>query len=104
LKATESWFSRGKAAAKEDLRPGERVVGIAIVVFSLLMVSYFALHQVRSTGFFTAEFGTSEAILLYGLLILGIISAGLESVFTLRLQSRIFDTFGGLILAAIFTI
>ena len=42
--------------------------------------------------------------MLYGLLILGIISAGLEGVFGLRLYSRLFDVFGGLILAAVCTI
>ena len=103
MQATESWFSRGKAAAKKELPPRERVVGIAIVVFSLLMVSYFALHQIRSTGFFTETFGTIEMLLLYGLLLLGIISASLESVFSRRLLSRLFDVFGGLILAAVFT-
>jgi hypothetical protein len=78
-------------------------VGIAIVVFSVLMALYFVTHQVRSTGFFTAEFGTSEMFMLYGLLSLGIISAGLEGVFGLRLYSRLFDVFGGLILAAVCT-
>jgi hypothetical protein len=58
---------------------------------------------VRSTGFFTATFGTAEMVMLYGLLILGIISAGLEGVFGLRLYSRIFDVFGGLLLAAVCT-
>ncbi|MFC1879118.1 hypothetical protein ACFLZW_04330 [Chloroflexota bacterium] len=42
--------------------------------------------------------------MLYGLLILGIISAGLEGVFGLRLYSRLFDIFGGLFLAAVCTI
>jgi len=104
MKEVESWFSRGKVAAKKDLPLGERVVGIAIVVFSLLMMSYFALHQIRSTGFFTAAFGTSEMLLLYGLLLLGIVSASLESVFSRRLLSRLFDVFGGLILAAVCTV
>ncbi len=79
-------------------------MGIAIVVFSLLMMSYFALHQIRSTGFFTAAFGTSEMLLLYGLLLLGIVSASLESVFSRRLLSRLFDVFGGLIFGAVFTV
>ena len=42
--------------------------------------------------------------MLYGVLILGIISAGLEGVFGLRLYSRLFDVFGGLILAAVCTV
>ena len=104
MNANESWFSRGKAEAEKGIPSSERFVGIAIVVFSVLMVLFFVAHQRRSTGFFTASFGTLEMFLLYGLLILGIISAGLEGVFGLRLHSRIFDVFGGLILAAIFTV
>jgi hypothetical protein len=104
MKANESWFSRGKAEAEKGIPFSERFVGISIVVFSVLMISYLAAHQVRSTGFFTAKFGTPEMFMLYGVLILGIISAGLEGVFGQRLYSRLFDVFGGLILAAIFTI
>ena len=104
MNTNESWFSRGKAEAEKGIPFSERFVGIAIVVFSVLMALYLLTHQVQSTGFFTAEFGTSEMVMLYGLLILGIISAGLEGVFGLRLHSRIFDVFGGLILAAIFTV
>ena len=100
----ESWFSRGKAEVENSIPFSERVVGIAIVVFSILMVLYLVAHQGRSTGFFTASFGTSEMLMIYGLLILGIISAGLEGVFGLRLYSRLFDVFGGLILAAVCTI
>jgi hypothetical protein len=104
MTANESWLSRGKAEADKGIPYGERVVGIGIVVFSVLMVLYFVAHQRQSTGFFTETFGTSEMLMLYGLLILGIISAGLEGIFGLRLHSRLFDVFGGLILAAIFTV
>ena len=99
----ESWFSRGKAEADKGIPYGHRVVGIAVVVVSVLMILYFVAHQMRSTGFFTATFGTLEMLLLYGLLILGIISAGLEGVFGRRLLSRLFDVFGGLILGAVCT-
>ena len=101
MKANENWFSRGKAEAEKGIPYGERVVGIAIVVFSILLMLYFVAHQRRSTGFFTATFGTPEMIMLYGVLIAGIISAGLEGVFGLRLHSRLFDAFGGLIFATI---
>ncbi len=104
MKAKESWYSKGKAEAEKGIPRNERVVGIAIVVVSLLIVVFFVAHQIQSTGFFTAAFGTLEMILLYGLLILGIISAGLEGVFGRRLLSRLFDAFGGLILGAVCTI
>jgi len=101
MKTEESWFARGKAEAEKGIPFSERVVGIAIVVFSVLLALYFVAHQRQATGFFTPAFGTSEMVALYGLLILGITSAGLEGVFGLRLYSRLFDVFGGLILAAV---
>ena len=104
MKTEESWFSRGKAEAEKGIPASERFVGIAIVLFSVLMVLHLVAHQTRSTGFFTATFGTPEMIMLYGVLIAGIISAGLEGVFGLRLHSRLFDAFGGLIFAAFCTV
>ena len=101
MKANENWFSRGKAEADKGIPCGERVVGIAIVVFSVLMVLYFAAHQRLSTGFFTATFGTLEMLALYGFWAFWIVSAGLEGVLGLRLHSRLFDAFGGLIFATI---
>ena len=104
MKANESWLSRGKREAEKGIPFSERFVGISIVVFSVLMISYLTAHQVWSTGFFTEKFGALEMFMLYGVLILGIISAGLEGVFGLRLYSRLFDVFGGLILAAVCTV
>ena len=104
MKSNESWFSKGKAEAEKGIPFSERVVGIALVTISILMGLYLVAHQTRSTGFFTATFGTTEMIMLYGVLIAGIISAGLEGVLGLRLHSRVFDTFGGLIFAAVCTI
>jgi len=101
MKANESGFSRGKAEAEKGIPYGERVVGIAIVVFSVLMVLYFVAHQMRSTDFFTVRFGTLEMLMLYGFWGFWIVSAGLEGVFGRRLLSRLFDAFGGLIFATI---
>jgi hypothetical protein len=101
MKANESWFSRGKAEADKGIPYGHRVVGIAIVVFSVLMVLYFVAHQMRSTGFFTGTFGTLEMLMLYGFWGFWIVSAGSEGVFGLRLFSRLFDVFGGLVFATI---
>jgi hypothetical protein len=101
MTANENWFSRGKAEADKGIPFGDRVVGIAIVAFSVFMMLYFTAHQRQSTGFFTAEYGTLEMIALYGYWAFWIVSAGLEGVLGLRLPSRIFDTFGGSIFAAI---
>ena len=48
----ENWFSRGKAEAEKGIPHGERGFGIALVVINILMILYFASHQMRSTGFF----------------------------------------------------
>ena len=101
--ATESWFSRGKAEAEKGIPKSERIVGIAIVVFCVLMVLYFVAHQTWSTGFFTATFGTLEILMLYGSLVFWIVTAGLEGVLGQRLLSRLFDTFGGLVFATVAT-
>jgi hypothetical protein len=97
----ESWFSRGKAEAEKGIPYFERVTGIAIVVFSVLVVLYFVAHQTWSTGFFTATFGTLEMIMLYGSLIALIVTAALEGIFGQRLLSRLFDVFGGIIFITI---
>ena len=101
IEANETWFSRGKAEADKGIPANERVVGIAIVVVSILIVLYYIAHQVGDTGFFTAKFGTLELIMLYGSLIFMIVSAGLEGIFGQRLLSRLWDAFGGLIFATI---
>jgi len=100
--ATENWFSRGKAEADKGIPNSERIAGIGFFfVGSVLMVLYFVAHQMWSTGFFTATFGTLEMLMLYGSLIFMIVSAGLEGVFGQRLLSRLFDVFGGLIFVTV---
>ena len=97
----ENWFSRAKAEADKGIPPADRVTGIVLVVISVLIVAYFAAHQVGSTGFFTAEFGILETVLLYGSLIFWILTGFLDGIVGQRLLSRILDAFGGAIFAAI---
>lgn len=99
----ETWFSRGKADADNGIPFSERVSSIIIAVFSILMVLFFVSHQTRSTGFFTAEFGTLEQFLFYGYWAVWITTASLEGIFGLRLLSRLFDVFGGIIFLLIST-
>jgi hypothetical protein len=101
--ATENWFSRGKAEADKGIPISERIVGIGIVVFTVLGVLFFVAHQTQSTGFFTATFGRLEMLMFYGHLVFWIITAGLEGIFGQRLLTRLFDTFGGIIFAAVST-
>lgn len=101
MKETENWFSRAKAEAKKPLPRNERVFGIAIVVFCVLMIIFFVSHQIQTTGFFTIKFGALEMLLFYGFWIFWITTAGLEAILSQRLLSRIVDAFGGLIFATI---
>jgi hypothetical protein len=101
MKETKNWFNRAKTAAEEKLPLNERVFGIAIVIISILMILFFWAHQIQSTGFFTTKFGTIEIIMLYGFWIFWITTASLEAIYNQRLLSRIVDTFGGVIFAAI---
>jgi hypothetical protein len=103
-KTTENWFSRGKTEADKGIPKNERIAGIGLFFAgSVLMVLYLAAHQIWSTGFFTAKFGTIEMIMLYGSWIAWIITSGLEGVLGQRLLSRLFDTFGGIIFIALAT-
>lgn len=103
-KTTENWFSRGKTEADKGIPKNDRVVGIGFFFAgSILMVLYLAAHQTGSTGFFTAKFGTTEMIMLYGSWIAWIITSGLEGVLSQRLLSRLFDSFGGIIFIAVAT-
>jgi hypothetical protein len=98
MKAIENWFSRyvEREVEEYDVIPdSERKGSIALVVIFPLFVLYFIVHQMWSTGFFTASFGTLEIILLYGSLIGWIVTGALEGSGRKNL-SRNFDAFGGL--------
>jgi len=101
MKQGDNWLSRVKAEADKGIPRGERGFGIVLVVINILMILYYATHQMRSTGFFTESFGTLEMFFLYGYSVFWIISAGLEGVLGQRLLSRLFDVFGGVIFAGI---
>jgi hypothetical protein len=91
----ENWFARAKAIASEGVPTEDRVFGVFIVIFSMLMLVIFNAHETKNTGFFTQEFGALEKALLYGYWLFWITTASLESIFGMRLASRIFDVFIG---------
>jgi hypothetical protein len=97
----ETWFTRAKVDSEKDLPRNERVFGIGIVIFCVLMIIFFGFHQIQSTGFFTLNFSALEMLLFYGFWIFWITTASLEAILSQRLISRIVDTFGGLIFATI---
>jgi hypothetical protein len=102
-KATGSWFSKRVEEQLKELANESRDLSLAAIVFVLiftLIVLYFAAHQIWSTGFFTAKFGTFEMFLLYGSLIEWIVVAILEA-FGRKNISRDIDAFGGIIFVTI---
>lgn len=100
----QTWFSRAKADADKGIPADERLSSTVIAIFSVLMVVFFLSHQTQSTGFFTAEFGTLERFLFYGYWLVWLTTATLEGILGLRLASRLFDVFGGIIFLLISTI
>lgn len=96
----KSWFSKLVEKEVEYADPYEdRGLSIGIVVVGVLIGSYCIAHQTRSTGFFTATFGTLEMILLFGTLLYWIVTSALIIVGQKNL-SRDLDL-GGLFFAAI---
>jgi len=101
--AIKSHFSKTAEKDLEDAHPNdERGVSIALVAFGVLIGFYFVAHQMWSTGFFTATFGTIEMFLLYGSLIYWIVTATVLLLGHKKL-SRNIDYFGGLIFATVGT-
>lgn len=96
----KSWFSKLVEKEVEYADPYEdRGLSIGIVVVGVLIGSYCIVHQTRSTGFFTATFGTLEMLLLYGTLLYWIVTSALIIVGQKNL-SRDLDL-GGLFFAAV---
>lgn len=60
--------------AKNDAVPrSERWGQLIPLAGAALIVAFFAIHQLKPTGFFTAEYGTTAQVLLYGALVAGAI-------------------------------
>jgi hypothetical protein len=99
--ASKNWFDRRvEAEAKKDITSySERVGNIVGVVVGLLFVLYFVAHQVWSTGFFTTEFETLEALLFYGSMMVGTIATALKGLFGRKNLVRPFEVFGYILTA-----
>ena len=101
--ATDSWFSRRVEEQLKEIANESRDVSRAAMVFVLiftLIALFYVGHQIWSTGFFTAKFGTFEMLLLYGSLVEWIVVGALE-VFGQKNLSRDIDAFGGIIFVTI---
>ena len=101
-KEAKNWFVRHvEAEAKKDtMLYSERVGNVVAFVIIILVILYFAAHQMWSTGFFTSKFGTLEALLFYGVLIYQIFPTALKVLFGRKNLARLFDIFGSVLFAA----
>jgi len=80
------WFSEQveREAARDDMSPAERLGEAIALVGSAIVVAFFVIHQTRPTGFFTDDFGTAGAAVLYFMIGFGM----LPPVFRLLLGRR----------------
>jgi hypothetical protein len=97
----KNWFAKQvEEDLTDDIPEVERPASIFIVVLCSLLLLYYVLHQIWSTGFFTASFGILEAVFLYGSLTYWIATSALL-LLGFKNASRDLDSFGGLIFATI---
>lgn len=95
------WYKRAKKEAEKEIPNSEKVSGVGFFLISIFMLLFLVAHEVWETGFYTDEFGLLERVALYGFWTMWIITAGLDSVLGMRLESRLFDSCGGIIFAAL---
>jgi len=101
-KTNQNWLiEHAETEAKKDVIPfSERAGNIIGIAGVLLVVLFFAVHQMQSTGFFTASFGTAEMLLFYLSLMSGMVTTAIRALFGRKNLARVFDVFG----ACFFTI
>ncbi|MEX2162572.1 MAG: hypothetical protein WD751_11775 [Anaerolineales bacterium] len=66
----------------------------------LLVLGFFMAHQLSNTGFFTAEFGPTEMLALYGPMALAVVPAVIRSSLGLRNPGRPMEVIANAALAA----
>lgn len=100
-KTNENWFIKhAEAEAKKDVIPfSERIGNIIGIVVTILVVLFFAFHQMQSTGFFTSSFGTTEMLLFYLSIMAGMVTAIVRALFGRKNPARLFDMLGACIFA-----
>ena len=80
-----------KEALKDKMRPSERVGQLAGVVIAIIVALYFTVLYTSNSGFFTSEFGTTEAIIFFGIAYFGIIPGLSKALFGRKNITRPLD-------------
>ena len=83
----------------EILTPAQRWTGLATVVAMLVLLCFFALHQLANTGFFTPTFGPLEMLALYGPILVSFVAPIVRAISGRHNPARPFEATMNLSLA-----
>ncbi|HDP96477.1 MAG TPA: hypothetical protein ENN25_02155 [Euryarchaeota archaeon] len=85
-------------AVKKDIIPLPDKIGQVVgMVFIVIFVAFFVKHQTDSTGFFTSEFGTAEAIVFYAAALFGLVTGSAKIVFGRKNRVRPIELIGNIL-------
>jgi cytochrome bd-type quinol oxidase subunit 2 len=80
-----------KEAKGDVLSFPDRMGQIAAVALNLVAIAFVAIHHTRPTGFFTDEFGTLAAVLLYAVLIVVMVPLFVRLIVGRKNPARLFE-------------
>lgn len=83
--------ARTPKADNEALSISQRWLEASFDIPMLLLFGFFAYHQLRQTGFFTARFGPVEMICLYGPIVVSLVAPIVRAVAGRRNPARPLD-------------
>lgn len=89
----QGWFDEhvAKETSKDKVRPSERFGQLAGVVIALIFAAYFTVLYTSSSGFFTSDFTTLEAVLFFGIAYFGIVPGLLKTIIGRKNSTRPLD-------------
>ncbi len=88
-----NWLDRQieKEAKGDVLSFPDRIGQIAAVALNLVAIAFVVIHHTRPTGFFTDEFGTLAAVLLYAVLIVVMVPLFVRLIVGRKNLARLFE-------------
>jgi len=96
----EFTFDQAREAAR-TIPTNERISSIIFFAFFSIGFWYILTLKKQDSQFFTSSFNKMDAVALYSFWLVWIITAGLEGILGLRWWSRLFDSFGAILVAAL---
>ena len=99
MKIEFTWEQAREAA--RTIPANERISSIIFFAFFSIGFWYILTLKRQDSQFFTSSFNKMDAVALYSFWLVWIITAGLEGILGLRWWSRLFDSFGAILVAAL---